>query len=84
MNLFKHNTDEQTGISYAFHRGYYLPDLTLPKTQNVTIWTNEYNFTKLPQKALQVNLLCLSLNGALHDCFCGINDQAKEMINRIV
>ena len=85
MNLPKHITNEQTGIRYTLHGDYYLPDLTLPETEDnrpIGKW-GQLHLNHLKNHCKTTYYAYLA-NSTLHDYLCSINDQAEEMFNHIV
>ncbi len=79
----KHTCDTQTGISYTLQGDYYLPDLTIPKTEyTIGLWGQRHQrYIKQHRKVFYYSLLTsCKLNSYLHE----IDKQAEEMFFRLV
>ena len=74
-------TDEKTGISYTLSpEGYYLPDLTLPDEQEVSIGRYgmiRRRYLKEHRKALFTTLL---MSGKLNEHLANIDKAANERL----
>ena len=85
MNLPKHTTDEETGISYTLHGDYYLPDFVLPPETDdrpIGVWGRRHKeYLKENKKA--VYSLMLTRN-TLHSYLADLNEQADEMFDKLV
>ena len=85
MNLPKHTTDEETGISYTLHGDYYLPDFVLPPETDdrpIGIWGMRHReYLKENKKA--VYSLMLTRN-TLHSYLADLNEHADEMFDNLV
>lgn len=80
----KNFTDKRTGISYTLQGDYYLPDLELPaeEQQPIGVWDQRHlRHIKQHCKVLYTNLLA---SGKLSSYLADINQQAEEMISRLV
>lgn len=80
----KNFTDKRTGISYTLQGDYYLPDLELPaeEQQPIGVWGQRHlRHIKQHCKVLYTNLLA---SGKLSSYLADINQQAEEMISRLV
>ena len=73
-----------TEITYTRQGDYYLPDLRLPEQDNrpIGIWgQRRRRYLKEHHKILYYNLLA---SCKLHDHLADINEEAEEMLNRLV
>ena len=73
-----------TEIAYTRQGDYYLPDLRLPEQDNrpIGIWgQRRRRYLKEHHKILYYNLLT---SCKLHDQLADINEEAEEMLNRLV
>ena len=73
-----------TEITYTRQGDYYLPDLRLPEQDNrpIGIWgQRRRRYLKEHHKILYYNLLT---SCKLHDHLADINEEAEEMLNRLV
>lgn len=73
-----------TEITYTRQGDYYLPDLRLPEQDNrpIGIWgQRRRRYLKEHHKILYYNLLT---SCKLHDYLADINEEAEEMLNRLV
>lgn len=81
----KHITDKKTGIGYALHGDYYLPDLALPEdteTRPVGLYGERHRrYLKEYKRAVYMELL---YSGRLHSYLADINEQAKERFEYLV
>lgn len=85
MNLPKHTTDKETGISYTLHGDYYLPDFVLPpETDNrpIGIWGRRHRDYLIENKKAVYSLM--RTRNTLHSYLADINEQADEMFNQLV
>lgn len=85
MNLPKHTTDKETGISYTLHGDYYLPDLGLPpETDNrpIGIWGRRHRDYLIQNKKAVYSLM--RTRNTLHSYLADINEQADDMFFRLV
>ena len=85
MNLPKHTTDNETGISYTLHGDYYLPDLILPPEKDnrpIGMWGRMHRqYLMEHRKALFTHL---AMGNELHTYLTDIDEQASEMFDSIV
>ena len=85
MNLPKHTTDNETGISYTLHGDYYLPDLILPPEKDnrpIGMWGRMHRqYLMEHRKALFTHL---AMGNELHTYLADIDEQASEMFDSIV
>ena len=85
MNLPRHTTDNETGISYTLHGDYYLPDLILPPekdNRHVGMWGLMHKqYLMEHRKALFTHL---AMGNELHTYLADIEEQASEMFDSIV
>ena len=85
MNLPKHTTDNETGISYTLHGDYYLPDFILPPekdNRHVGMWGLMHKqYLMEHRKALFTHL---AMGNELHTYLADIDEQASEMFDSIV
>ena len=78
MELKKHYTNEQTGISYTLHGDFYLPDLK-PAEKNIALgkWGMMHkSYLEKHKKALFNSLL---IKGNLYQYCAEVEKQANEM-----
>ena len=83
MELKKHYTNEQTGISYTLHGDFYLPDLK-PAEENITLgkWGMLHkSYLEKQKKALFNSLL---IQGKLYQNCTEVERQAKEMFEQFI
>ena len=83
MELKKHYTNEQTGISYTLHGDFYLPDIKLAE-ENITLgkWGMMHkSYLEKHKKALFNSLL---IKGTLFQHCAEIENQAREMFDTLV
>ncbi len=83
MELKKHYTNEQTGISYTPHGDFYLPDLKLAEA-NITLgkWgTMHKRYLENHKKALFNSLL---IKGTLFQYCAEVEKQANEMYDLLI
>lgn len=83
MELKKHYTNEQTGISYTLHGDFYLPDLK-PAEENITLgkWgmLHKYHLEK-HNKSLFNSLL---IKGKLYQHCAEVENQTKDMYDTLI
>ncbi len=83
--LPKHYTNEQTGISYALHGDYYLPDLVLPEQEDnrpIGKWGNlRKSYLQHNKRAVYNFLVC---NLTLHNHLADTEEQARDMFDTLV
>ncbi len=83
MELKKHYTNEQTGISYTLHRDFYLPDIKVSE-ENISLgkWGMMHkSYLEKHKKALFNSLL---IKGNLFQHCAEVERQAKEMFEQLV
>ena len=80
----KQITDAKTGITYTLQGDYYLPDLSLPAEEEISIgvWGNRHKrFLKKHHRGIYNESL---VRGKLQHYLAQIDRDAKEMFNLIV
>ena len=85
MNLTKHTTDKETGISYTLHGDYYLPDFVLPPETDdrpIGIWVRRHRGYLIENKKAVYSLM--RTRNTLHSYLADINEQAEEMFDKLV
>lgn len=85
MQLPKSKTDERTGISYALIGDYYIPDITLPKSeseQNIGIWGMRHKQYLMLNKRVLFSILLTQ--GKLCSYLADIDHQAEVMFSRLI
>ena len=83
MELKKHYTNEQTGISYTLHGDFYLPDLKVAE-ENITLgkWGMMHKtYLEKYKKALFSSLL---MQGKLYQHCAEVERQAHEMFDTLI
>ena len=83
VELKKHYTNEQTGISYTLHGDFYLPDLKAAE-ENITLgkWGMLHkDYLEKYKKALFVSLL---MQGKLYQHCAETENQARQMFNELI
>lgn len=83
MELKKHYTNEQTGISYTLHGDFYLPDIKVAE-ENITLgkWGMMHkSYLEKHKKALFNSLL---IQGKLYQHCAEVERQAKEMFEQFI
>ena len=83
MELKKHYTNEQTGISYTLHGDFYLPDIKVAE-ENITLgkWGMLHkSYLEKHKKALFNALL---IKGKLYQHCAEVERQANEMYDLLV
>lgn len=76
--------NEHTGISYTLQGDYYLPDLKLPKQEDMPIglWGQRHlRYIKQHRKILYINLLT---SGKLNDYLADIDKWDEDMLFRLI
>ena len=83
MELKKHYTNEQTGISYTLHGDFYLPDI-IPAEEGITIgrWGQMHRDFLRDNKKVVFNIMLTK--GTLYHYLAEIDKQAEEMFSRLV
>ena len=85
MNLPKHTTDKETGISYTLQGDYYIPDLTLPPEKEFPPLSKygrmRLTYLKEHRKALYSIML---MNGTLNSHLHKIDEQANRILEQTV
>lgn len=85
MQLQKSKTDERTGISYTLIGDYYIPDITLPKSeseQNIGIWGMRHKQYLIENKGVLFNILLTQ--GKLYSYLADIDHQVEAMFSRLI
>ena len=82
--LPKTKIDEKTGIEYHLEGDYYIPNLTMPKQEKITL--NKYgrmrlNYLKEHKKA---NYSIMLLDGTLNTHLKEIQEQATSRVEQII
>lgn len=83
VELKKHYTNEQTGISYTLHGDFYLPDIKVPE-ENITLgkWGMMHkSYLEKHKKALFNSLLT---KGTLFQHCADIEKQARKMFDNLI
>ena len=83
VELKKHYTNEQTGISYTLQGDFYLPDLKVAE-ENITLgkWGMMHNtYLEKHKKALFNSLL---MQGKLYQHCAEIENQARQMFDTLI
>lgn len=83
MELKKHYTNEQTGISYTLHGDFYLPDLK-PAEENITLskWGMMHKTYLEKHNMSLFNLLLIK--GKLFQHCAEVEIQAREMYDLLI
>ena len=83
MELKKHYTNEQTGISYTLHGDFYLPDIKLAE-ENITLgkWGMMHKRYLEKHKKALFNLLLIK--GTLYQHCADVEKQAIDMFNTLI
>ena len=85
--LSKTKIDEKTGISYTLKGDYYIPNLTLPKQEKITL--NKYgrmslNYLKEHKKSEYTSMLMRgTLNAHLKEVQKSIQTKVEQLINEL-
>ena len=85
MNLPKHITDNETGISYTLHGDYYLPDFVLPMETDdrpIGIWGRRHRDYLIENQKAVYSLM--RTRNTLNSYLADINEQAEEMFDKLV
>ena len=80
----KYIYNEKNGLWYELHGDYYLPCLKLPKeeSRHIGIWGQRHlRYIRKHKVSLYAELLT---TGKLNDYLADINEQAEEMLSRLV
>ena len=80
----KHITDAKTGITYTFQGDYYLPDLSLPAKEEISIgaWGNRHKrFLKKHHRGIYNEFL---VSGKLQRYLAQIDRDAQDMFDLLV
>lgn len=83
MELKKHYTNEQTGISYALHGDFYLPDIK-PAEENISLgkWGMLHKDYLEKHNRMLFNLL--HTQGKLYQHCADVENQAKDMFDILI
>jgi hypothetical protein len=77
----KYIFDESNGLWYELNGDYYIPCLTLPKT-DIGVWGERYlDYIREHKKLLHTKLV---INGTLYTHLTEINTQAEEMFETLI
>ena len=83
MELKKHYTNEQTGISYTLHGDFYLPDLK-PAEENITLGKWGLIYKSYLEKHKKVFFNTLLMQSKLYQHCAEIENQAQQMFDTLV
>lgn len=83
MELEKHYTNEQTGISYTLHGDFYLPDLK-PAEENISLAKWGMLHKTYLEKRKKVLFNSLLIQGKLYQHCAEVERQANEMYDLLV
>lgn len=83
MELKKHYTNEQTGISYTLHGDFYLPDIK-PAEEEISLgkWGNMHK--SYLEKYKKVLFNSLFMQGKLYQHCAEVENQARDMFDTLV
>ena len=83
-NLSKRIVDDKTGLNYTLHGDFYIPDLTIPETDQKPI--GRYGRMRLHylQEHRPVLYTRLILSGKLYDHLAEIDDASRERMDRMI
>lgn len=83
MELKKHYTNEQTGISYTLHGDFYLPDIK-PAEEEISLgkWGNMHKAYLEKYKKVLFN--SLFMQGKLYQHCAEVENQARDMFDTLV
>ena len=83
-NLSKRIVDDKTGLNYTLHGDYYIPDLTIPETDQKPI--GRYGRMRLHylREHRPVLYTRLILSGKLYDHLAEIDDASRERMDRMI
>ena len=82
--LPKTKIDERTGIEYHLEGDYYIPNLVLPKQENVTL--NKYGRIRLKylKENKKAEYSIMLMDGTLNKHLKEIQETAQKRINQII
>ena len=83
MELKKHYTNEQTGISYTLHGDFYLPNLKVAE-ENITLGKWGMIYTDYLFKNKKVVFSTLLAEGKLYQHCAEIENQARQMFDTLI
>ena len=83
MELKKHYTNEQTGISYTLHGDFYLPDIK-PAEENITLSKWGLMHKTYLEKHKKVLFSSLLIQGKLYQHCAEVEKQANEMYDLLI
>jgi len=83
MELKKHYTNEQTGISYTLHGEFYLPDIKVAE-ENITLGKLGMMHKSYLEKHKKTLLNSLLIQGKLYQHCAEVERQAKEMFEQFI
>ena len=83
-NLSKQIVDDKTDLSYTLHGDYYIPDLTIPETDQKPI--GRYGRMRLHylREHRPVLYTRLILSGKLYDHLAEIDETSRERMDRMI
>ena len=83
MELKKHYTNEQTGISYTLHGDFYLPDIK-PAEENITLSKWGLMHKTYLEKHRKVLFSSLLIQGKLYQRCADVENQARDMFDTLI
>ena len=83
VELKKHYTNEQTGISYSLHGDFYLPDLKAAE-ENITLGKWGMLYKAHLEKHNKSLFTLLIIKGKLFQHCAEVENQAREMFEQLV
>ena len=83
-DLPKTKIDEKTGIEYHLEGDYYIPNLTMPKQEKITL--NKYGRMRLnyPKEHKKADYSIMLLDGTLNTHLKEIQEQATSKVEQII
>ncbi len=83
MELKKHYTNEQTGISYSLHGDFYLPDIKAAE-ENITLGKWGMLHKTYLEKHNKVLFSTLLIQGKLYQHCAEVEAQARDMFDTLI
>ena len=83
-NLSKRIVDDKTGLNYTLHGDYYIPDLTIPETDQKPIGRYDRMRLHYLREHRPVLYTRLILSGKLYDHLAEIDDASRERMDRMI
>ena len=83
-NLSKRIVDDKTGLNYTLHGDYYIPDLTIPETDQKPIGRYGRMCLHYLREHCPVLYTRLILSGKLYDHLAEIDDASRERMDRMI